>query len=42
MQVCSNKSPTVLLDDDLENWMGNLPMKLKALPVIYLAIPGTN
>lgn len=28
------------LSDDLENWMRNLPPKLKATPIIYLAIPG--
>lgn len=28
------------LSEDLENWMKNLPPKLKAIPIIYLAIPG--
>lgn len=25
---------------DLENWMSNLPLQLRSLPIIYLAIPG--
>lgn len=28
------------LSEDLENWMKNLPAKLKAKPIIFLAIPG--
>lgn len=28
------------LSEDLENWMKNLPPKLKATPIIHLAIPG--
>lgn len=28
------------LSDDLENWMTNLPAKLRATPIIHLAIPG--
>jgi len=31
----------VVLHDDLEFWMTRLPVPLKEVPVIYLAIPGT-
>lgn len=30
-----NTEPT-----DMENWMTNLPPRLKSLPLVYLAIPG--
>lgn len=26
----------------LESWMGDLPIQLKDVPIIYLAIPGTS
>lgn len=31
-----------MISDDLENWMGKLSSNLKALPIIYLAIPGSH
>lgn len=30
------------LSDDLENWMKNLPVDLKQIPIINLAIPGSH
>lgn len=27
---------------DLEHWMTNLPLRLRALPLVYLAIPGMS
>jgi hypothetical protein len=28
------------IGDDLENWMSLLPVTLRNIPIIYLAIPG--
>lgn len=28
------------LSSDLENWMSNLPLQLRSVPIIHLAIPG--
>lgn len=36
-----DKQETKLEIIDLENWMSNLPPRLRVLPLVYLAIPGT-
>ncbi|KAF2883348.1 hypothetical protein ILUMI_22850 [Ignelater luminosus] len=35
-------SKEIALSEDLENWMTNLPPKLRTIPLIYLAIPGSH
>lgn len=36
------KARKMKFSDDLENWMSSLPERIRDLPLIYLAIPGSH
>lgn len=40
MELETNKEDPPHFTENLEFWMTNLPIKLKSIPIIYLAIPG--
>lgn len=42
IEIDNTQQNSVNLSDNLEYWMSKLPMKLKELPIIKLAIPGKS